>query len=232
MPGTAVSIALNGPPLAWPGFGSNVSIWLGPPVIQSRMHAFLRVGSAAARPARRLDPARSRGGGHARRGQLQQLPARQFGRGSVRHRAAPGEARWRCRSGISAIAIRRSSVIQQELGPVQQGPEDVGEGLLRVVRSGRRVRRIAPGARPRRGAAFARGRRGRGPRSGRRCRGRGRRRRRRGSRPSPGWWRRRSILPFISERACRIDVWWSVGFSSLPANLSRNSARALSLPKT
>ena len=51
MPGTAVSMALNSPPLAWPGLGSNVSIWLGPPVIQSRMHDLRRPGSAAASAA-------------------------------------------------------------------------------------------------------------------------------------------------------------------------------------
>jgi hypothetical protein len=38
MPGTDVAISLNGPPLACPGFKSNVSVWLGPPFIQSRMH--------------------------------------------------------------------------------------------------------------------------------------------------------------------------------------------------
>src|SRR4051794_23003324 len=51
MPGTAVSIALNWPPLAWPGLGSKVSVWLGPPVIQSKMHALRRLGSEAASAA-------------------------------------------------------------------------------------------------------------------------------------------------------------------------------------
>ena len=51
MPGTAVSIALNSPPLAWPGLGSKVSIWLGPPVIQSRMHDLRRAGCPAASAA-------------------------------------------------------------------------------------------------------------------------------------------------------------------------------------
>src|ERR1700722_10770658 len=35
-PGVRVAMALNGPPCAWPGFKSNVSVWLGPPFIQSR----------------------------------------------------------------------------------------------------------------------------------------------------------------------------------------------------
>src|SRR5262249_39136195 len=46
-PGVAVAIALNGPPLAWPGLRSNVSVWLGPPAIQSKMHERRRRGSAA-----------------------------------------------------------------------------------------------------------------------------------------------------------------------------------------
>ncbi len=53
IPGTLVAISLNGPPLAWPGFRSNVSIWLGPPLIQSRMHAFLRCGCEARSSASR-----------------------------------------------------------------------------------------------------------------------------------------------------------------------------------
>src|SRR5262249_1419545 len=43
-PAAAVSMALNCPPLGWPGFGSKVSVWLGPPLIQSRMQARLRSG--------------------------------------------------------------------------------------------------------------------------------------------------------------------------------------------
>src|SRR5437660_6642834 len=52
MPGTAVGMSLNGPPLTCPGFMSKVSNWLGPPVIHRRMHAFLRFGWAAASFAR------------------------------------------------------------------------------------------------------------------------------------------------------------------------------------
>src|SRR5947209_2596813 len=52
MPGTLVAISLYGPPLAWPGLRSNVSIWLGPPFIHSRMHDRLRLGSRAAPAAR------------------------------------------------------------------------------------------------------------------------------------------------------------------------------------
>src|SRR5579875_1352379 len=52
MPGTVVAISLKGPPLAWPGFKSKVSIWLGPPFIHKRMQARLRSGLAAAAAAR------------------------------------------------------------------------------------------------------------------------------------------------------------------------------------
>src|SRR5262245_43562789 len=52
IPGTLVAISLTGPPLACPGLRSNVSMWLGPPDIHRRMHAFLRAGCAAAAPAR------------------------------------------------------------------------------------------------------------------------------------------------------------------------------------
>ena len=40
MPGTEVGIARNGPPVAAPGLGSQVSSWLAPPASQSRMTRF------------------------------------------------------------------------------------------------------------------------------------------------------------------------------------------------
>src|SRR5262245_21395758 len=42
MPLTAVSMAVVGPPLVVPGFGSNVSNWLGPPGMKSSTHAVPR----------------------------------------------------------------------------------------------------------------------------------------------------------------------------------------------
>ena len=51
MPGTAVGIDRNGPPVAAPGLGSHVSSWLAPPASQSRMHALL-VASQLARQRR------------------------------------------------------------------------------------------------------------------------------------------------------------------------------------
>src|SRR5712692_2830224 len=52
MPATEVWISLNGPPLAWPGFKSKVSVWLGPPFIQSRMQERRRSGCLAVSAAR------------------------------------------------------------------------------------------------------------------------------------------------------------------------------------
>src|ERR1700722_2675090 len=52
MPGTLVWIGLKSPRLGCPGLGSKVSIWLGPPLIQSRMQERLRCGSMAAAVAK------------------------------------------------------------------------------------------------------------------------------------------------------------------------------------
>ena len=48
MPETAVEIAFVSPPFSWPGFGLNVSNWLGPPPIHSRMHAMPRLRMSSA----------------------------------------------------------------------------------------------------------------------------------------------------------------------------------------
>ncbi len=48
-PGARVLMALKGPPVGRPGLGSNVSMWLGPPLSHKRMHAPARgAGPAAA----------------------------------------------------------------------------------------------------------------------------------------------------------------------------------------
>ena len=39
---------LEGPPLAWPGLRSKVSIWLGPPFIHRRMHGVLALSGSLA----------------------------------------------------------------------------------------------------------------------------------------------------------------------------------------
>jgi hypothetical protein len=51
MPGALVGISRKGPPLAWPGLRSKVSVWLGPPLIHSRMHDRRRCGLAVASAA-------------------------------------------------------------------------------------------------------------------------------------------------------------------------------------
>jgi len=50
MPVTLLDMGRNGPAVGWPGFRSNVSIWLAPPFIHSRMQClcFLPVAAATA----------------------------------------------------------------------------------------------------------------------------------------------------------------------------------------
>src|ERR1700733_8149597 len=45
-------MGLNGPLLAWPGLGSKVSVWPGPPDIQRRMHDLRRFGCLAVSAAK------------------------------------------------------------------------------------------------------------------------------------------------------------------------------------
>src|SRR3954452_2291748 len=47
-PAIVVGMVLVSPPLAWPGLGSNVSNWLGPPPIHSRMQALPDLRNAGA----------------------------------------------------------------------------------------------------------------------------------------------------------------------------------------
>src|SRR6185436_1965341 len=47
IPRTAVSMALNGPFVSWPGFGSNVSMWLGPPSMKRTITALAFARAAA-----------------------------------------------------------------------------------------------------------------------------------------------------------------------------------------
>src|SRR3954447_21992864 len=54
-PGTLVSIGLKVPGLGVPGFMSNVSLWLGPPAIHSRMHDLVFLVWSAAPLASRLN---------------------------------------------------------------------------------------------------------------------------------------------------------------------------------
>src|SRR5947209_19314757 len=54
MPGTLVWIGLNSPAPALCGLRSNVSLWLGPPSIHSRMHDLVLSFAWAARVARTL----------------------------------------------------------------------------------------------------------------------------------------------------------------------------------
>src|SRR6185503_1062332 len=59
IPRTAVSMALKGPFVSWPGFGSNVSMWLGPPSMKRTITAlaFARAPASCAIRAGEIDAA-------------------------------------------------------------------------------------------------------------------------------------------------------------------------------
>ena len=73
MPETAVEIAFVSPPFSWPGFGLNVSNWLGPPPIQSRMQAMPRLPQVLGRQADRVGPAHHAGRRAGRRRHPQEI---------------------------------------------------------------------------------------------------------------------------------------------------------------
>ena len=207
--------------------------WLGPPFIHSRMHDRFRlrvvVGGGLgepAEPAGRRTRAGADGADAEEDGGESQGMRRRRSRGheSVRsgvecselsvpwsHRAAR-----RCRARVGRPARPRSqsrSVVEQELGAVQQHPEHVGQRLLLVAGRAAAVdvagellpllRRSAGGsARP-----------GTAPRPAARCPGTGRRRPPPAPRCGRGSSGRPTSWPFIIISACRIDVCVSVGFA-------------------
>src|SRR5262249_62259116 len=60
IPGIAVGTVECGPALHCPGFGSQVSNWLGPPLIQTRMARFWFFRSSAATAGRKRPPSPAR----------------------------------------------------------------------------------------------------------------------------------------------------------------------------
>ena len=60
MPVVRVAIGRKGPPCAWPGFMSNVSVWLGPPFIHNNRQDRLRppagLSAAASALSQPLNP--------------------------------------------------------------------------------------------------------------------------------------------------------------------------------
>ena len=70
MPGTLVAMGRNGPPVGRPGFMSNVSNWLAPPFIHSRMQCLLLLADLRGQRRRAGQPApvhhhAARGGGQS-----------------------------------------------------------------------------------------------------------------------------------------------------------------------
>src|SRR4051812_42551276 len=113
MPGTAVEIALVSPPLAWPGFGLNVSNWLGPPCIQSKMHAMPRWRRSSARTVTMsvqlsMPPARA----------AAETPLRKSRRANAPSRLALTESRrWRLMD-IDGLGSRRDVFADWSLGRI------------------------------------------------------------------------------------------------------------------
>ena len=144
-PGTAVSIALTGPPFSWPGLRSKVSIWLGPPFIQSRMHARRRLGWAAASAARvSIQPEVDRGG-DAGRGQAEPVAAgvRSVLRtsGVTRHRSGSSAIRQWFKTNSALLRSDQKTSARAFLGS-RVGPAalDVGDRPVELLGRGRRVR--------------------------------------------------------------------------------------------
>src|SRR5262249_983309 len=137
-PSALVLIGLNSPPLAWSGLRSNRSMVLGPPGIHKRMHERLRCllsPAAAASDANQLDaPRPSRPApasrSHARRDSTFRLrievtmvgPSQVGGRGA--------HLRYVIRNPQSPI--RNRSVVDVEFGAIEQHPECVAQGFLRI----------------------------------------------------------------------------------------------------
>src|SRR5262245_1000664 len=119
-PGTEVAMARVGPCVSAPGLGSNVSNWLGPPAIHNRMQArFWRFSSLAKEGSGRTRPA----------------PARAAPASRKRRRVTPPRAStWRATAECGRAAMR--SPLGQELGGVDQRPEDVLERLVAVAHAG------------------------------------------------------------------------------------------------
>ena len=167
IPGTAVSMALVSPPVSVPGLGSQVSSWLGPPPIQSRMQAICRFRSSSAwtairsvklRPASPAAP-RPIPRRNDRRPTTPWPPIATLRMLDSNMVDAPvaermGRDRRIVTVGPGSSGFEPRSATAEELGRVDQGPEDVLERLaavadvLEVVRAGRDLP-VGSGVRPR-----------------------------------------------------------------------------------
>src|SRR5262245_16623494 len=117
-PGTLVGMARNGPPVAVPGFGAQVSSWLAPPASQSRMTrfcCFLR-SPATAGAARALRPVMSAAKAAA--------PAASVPRKPRRSSTWPGEPQ--------KVPVR-------DMGDPRSLPSDHEPGLAALIRIGGRL---------------------------------------------------------------------------------------------
>src|SRR5262249_20657825 len=122
MPGTSVSIGWNGPPWGCPGLRSKVSIWLGPPLIHSRMQERLRCGLPAVASASAPSQPDV---------QVPSTPAAASRSQSRRERRLARADE--CERIIGESPGTPESVVENELGTVEQHPKHVRECLRRVA---------------------------------------------------------------------------------------------------
>src|SRR5437870_2488202 len=119
MPGTEVAIGLNSPASGVPGFMSNVSFWLGPPSIHSKMHDLCLTPDPAACAAIRSSQPDI---------EVRAAPAAENFRKSRRDRCVVRELVMNGLPGKgpspATQPARRLLMIQGELTGIQQGPED------------------------------------------------------------------------------------------------------------
>src|SRR5262249_6994590 len=135
MPGTEVAIGWNSPASLVPGFMSNVSFWLGPPSIHSKMHDLCLTPNPAACAAIRSNQPDI---------EVRAAPAAENLRKSRRDsstirelviRGLPGNAR----RLHAAQPASRWLMIQSKLTGIQQGPEDIVVSLRRIALVGLKV---------------------------------------------------------------------------------------------
>src|SRR5947209_3549725 len=140
-PAALVSISLNGPPLAWPGLRSHRSMVLGPPLIHSRMHERLRLGSRAAPAARRSSQPDIEA--PAKPAVVSRSRSR---REKVFGEVMSGISRFEGRLRLCRCEAASGLVTEQELAAVEQDPEDVGQGPLLPLREAVSISRRLAGA--------------------------------------------------------------------------------------
>src|SRR5262249_31201644 len=119
-PGMRVATGRNGPPVGRPGFMSNVSIWLAPPFIHRRMQRLPCFRDPSA-PAPEANSPPQLGTAPAAVTSVPLSRARRLRWSAIRQR------------GCMAGARRQGSMVEPELGGVQQGPDRLLDQGVRLL---------------------------------------------------------------------------------------------------